>query len=49
MFNHVDTSWKFGVLEYQHVNEWSIFNIFALRLLAQSITETAERVGLGGL
>ena len=42
MFNHVDTSWKFGVLEYQHINEWSIFNIFALGLLAQSISFSTD-------
>ena len=42
MFNHVDTSWPFGVLEYQHVNECSILNISALGLLAQSISFSTD-------
>ena len=28
MFNHVDTSWPFGVLEYQHVNRVQYFEYF---------------------
>ena len=28
MFNHVDTSWPFGVLEYQHVDRVQYFECF---------------------
>ena len=46
MFNHVDTSWPFGVLEYQHVNRVQYFsavlNISALGLFAQVISFSTD-------
>ena len=42
MFNHVDTSWPFGVLEYQQVNRVQYFECFCPRLLALSISFSTD-------
>ena len=45
MSNHVDTSWPFGVLEYQHVNRVQYFEYFCpgtQSLLAQSISFSTD-------
>ena len=42
MFNHVDTSSPFGVLEYRLVDQVQYLNISALGLLAQSISFSTD-------